>query len=97
MDAARAGRSADADVTRVERGALSSKKGRAWITSVGHEAEVPQAGLGSMLRVKEGARKGFGGWFKGGVGVVRPARGDGGLLVRSYFGQVAEEKVVKAE
>ena len=59
MDAARAGRSADADVTRVERGALSSKKGRAWITSVGHEAGIYPRG--SMLRVKEGARKGFGG------------------------------------
>ena len=79
MDAARAGRSADADVTRVERGTLSSKKGRAWITSVGHEAEVPQAGLGSMLRVKEGARKGFGGWFKGGVGGGQTSKGGWGV------------------
>ena len=95
MDAARAGRSADADVTRVERGTLSSKKGRAWITSVGHEAEVPQAGLGSMLRVKEGARKGFGGWFKGGVGVVRPARGDGGCWSDPILVKWRKRKLLK--
>ena len=58
MDAARAGRSADADVTRVERGTLSSKKGRAWKTSVGHEAGMNPSWVREYAEGEGGSTRG---------------------------------------